>query len=403
MMTLRLCSLSLLAGAWSLAAGASLDEGLRLKQERQLPQAEAAFTTVITAEPGNHRALAERATVRGWQQHYDEAIADWRAAIALQPQDADYHTGLARVLWWKGDRTGALDALDRGLLLRPRDAEMWELKGDIARADGNRALAITAYREADRIDQGSRLGERLGKIEGPDQSWRIDVGGVRDSYSQTRPIEALGYASVAYADRPGDDGGPLWTARLGTNVEHRFEAIDATIEGEGSYRYMEGLRLIARGGFTPSADFTYDWTLGAGVVVSPVRPLGLLLDVDHQQYNASEQQVLRVSPGIAWDFWRLSTELRYRAVVQHVPGTTDTGDSGSIRVTLDLGRFHPSLSYLQGREPDPPFAITDVRAIWGGVVFDIDRNLSLRIDGAFEHRDAQYDRTSVGGGVILRF
>lgn len=398
-----LLTVPLLCASWSLAAGATIEDGLRFKQDKQLPEAEAAFSQVIAAEPGNDHALAERATVRGWQQHYEAAISDWKAAIALKPQEADYHTGLARVLWWKGEREAALAELDRALLIRPRDAELWELKGDIARADNNRTLATTAYREADRIDQGDRVSARLGLIPGPAQSWRIDAGAGRDSYSAVRTLETTGYASVAYAERPGDDGGPLWTARLGTNIAHRFDEIDTTIEGEGSYRYLDGLRVIARGGFTPSADFTYDWTAGAGLVATPGYGFAALLDVDHQQYNASDHQVLRVSPGIGYDFWKLSTELRYYATTEHAPGATEHGGSVMARVGLDLGRIHPSLSYLQGRETDPPFPITNVRAVWGGVVFDLDRNLSLRVDAAYEHREDQYNRTSVGGGVIVRF
>ena len=103
----------------SLLTAASLDEALALKQDQRLPEAEAAFTAILADEPGNLRALGERATVRGWQRRYPEAIADWKAVLARDPNQADAHVGLARVLFWSGQRQAAPSLMARRLLALP--------------------------------------------------------------------------------------------------------------------------------------------------------------------------------------------------------------------------------------------------------------------------------------------
>lgn len=392
----------------ALAFSATFDDGLELKRQERFADAEAAFSEVLAAEPANVQALAERATVRGWQGKYAPAIADWKAAIALKPQEASYHVGLARVLGWAGERPAALAELDRALLLRPRDAELWELKGDIARADGNRTLALTAYREADRLDPQGRVSDRIGREEVKPRPWRIDVGGMRDGYTELRSTEQSGYAAVGYAHRPGSEGGPAWTAGLGTSVEHRFDELDAAVTGEGSMKVTDWLRASARGGYTPDADFLYDWKAGGGIEIRPSRPVALLFDIDHSRYEDSERTVLQVAPGAEFTIWRLTFEARYRGTVDHAPGLTGKGDAVMGRVSGDFWGVRTSLAYLQGREPDPPFPIANVQAVWGSLELPIDEHIAIRADAAFEHREAAdggtlYDRTSLGGGLILRF
>ncbi len=386
----------------------SLDDGLAAKKDKDFPRAEAAFSAVIVSEPKNAQAWAERATVRAWQDKYDAAIADWRQALVLSPTNADFHTGLARVLNWKGDRSAALSEIDRALLTKPRDPELWQLKGDIAHADHNRALALTAYREADRLDHGDRA-SRLGDDPWDPTRWRVDLNGVRDHYSNARGTESGFGLALGYHHPSEGDNDYEWFATGGLTQLNHFGAHDLTIGTEAGIRLYEPLLIRVDGTYTPDADFEPDWRVGGGIDLRIIGPVTALMDVRHSEYRDQQQQVLLAAPGLRIEpFNALTIEGRYLASTDHLSAqngqqsTTVHSQAWQGRLTLNLGRLHPYIGYAQGEEPDPPAPTTYGRSVWGGLVFDLDRNLSIRADVAYEDR-ADWTRTSLGGGVILRF
>ena len=400
----------LLALAFALApalhlSAATFDDGLAAKKSKDYPQAESDFSEVIAAEPKNAQAWAERATVRGWQKKYDAAIADWRQAISVDPTSSEFHVGLARVLAWKGDRTAAMTEIDRALLIAPRDPALWELKGDLARDEHNQALALTSYREADRLDHGSRAG-RIGDVPWDATAWRIDVTGVRDHYSNERGNESSFVGAVGYHHASEGEDDREWYATTGAAVLNHFNEHDLTLGGEAGVRLYPRLMLRATGTYTPSADFEPDWRVGGGCDVLVYGPVTLLFDLLHSEYRDAKQQVLVATPGIRVEPCRyISLEGRYIASTDHVGApvsTTEHTAAWQARMYLNLGRLHPFVGYAQGEEPDPPQPTTYGRSVWGGVVFDFDRNLSIRVDAAYEDREA-YTRSSLGAGVILKF
>ena len=395
-----------LAGAFALPlCAATFENGLEAKKEKDLPRAEAAFSDVILAEPKNAQAWAERATVRGWQSKYDAAISDWRQAIALDGKNSEWYVGLARVMTWNGDRAAALVEIDRALLITPRDPALWELKGDLARDEHNQALALTSYREADRLDHGSRA-SRIGDVPWDATAWRIDAVGVRDHYSNARGNESAFVGSIGYHHASEGEDDREWYATTGVALLNHFNEHDLTIGAEAGVRLYPRLMLRATGTATPSAEFEPDWRAGGGCDVTLFKPVTLLFDLLHSQYNDNNQQVLVATPGIRLDPFRfVSLEGRYVASTDHVGApvsTTEHTSAVQARVYFHLGRFHPFVGYAQGEEPDPPQPTTYGRSVWTGLVFDFDRNLSIRLDAAYEDRDV-YTRSSLGAGVILKF
>lgn len=386
-------------------SAATFEEGMAAKKSEDFPRAEAAFSDVITAEPKNSQAWAERATVRGWQKKYDAAITDWRQALSFAPDNSEFHVGLARVMLWKGDRPGALAELDRALLITPRDPVLWELKGDIARDDHNQALALTSYREADRLDHGKRAG-RIGDVPWDATSWRIDAIGVRDHYSNARGNESSFAASIGYHHTSEGEDDREWYVTTGVALLNHFSEHDLTMGGESGVRLYPRLMLRAIGTYTPSADFEPDWRAGGGCDILVYGPVTLLFDLLHSQYNDRNQQLLVATPGIRLDPWSfVSLEGRYIASTDHVGApvsTTEHTAAWQARMYLNLGRLHPFVGYAQGEEPDPPQPTTYGRSVWGGVVFDFDRNLSIRAEAAYEDREV-YTWSSLGAGVILKF
>lgn len=388
--------------------GAAMDDGLAAKKAEDFPRAEAAFSEVIASQPGNAQAWAERATVRGWQGTYDAAIADWRQALVLEPKQAAYRVGLARVLFWKGDREAALAELDRALLLTPRDVDIWQLKGDIAKADRNRPLALTAYREADRLDHGDRA-TSIGDDPWDPTAWRVDLNGMRDHYSNARGIESSFGVAAGYRHVSQGENDREWYASLGFTQLNHFDLHDQTISGEAGVRLYQPLLLRVTGTFTPSADFEPGWRVGGGVDLHVFGPVTAIFDLLHSNYTDPTQQVLLAAPGLRIEPCSAVTlEGRYLASTDHLdgqngqPAVTEHSVAWQGRMYLNLGRVHPYVGYAQGEEPDPPLPTTYGRSLWGGVVFDLDRNLSIRADAAYEDR-ADYSRASFGGGVILHF
>lgn len=81
----------------------------RLAQQGRHTEAEAAYSKVLTAQPGNGDALVGRGFVRAWQKKYDTGIADFQNALRLDPSRVDARNGLGYTLAW----AGRFDAAER--------------------------------------------------------------------------------------------------------------------------------------------------------------------------------------------------------------------------------------------------------------------------------------------------
>ncbi len=408
----RLSFLFLASG--SAISAASIEDGLALKQAGDLAGAEAVFSAFIAADPadpGNPQALAERATVRSWQQNYDEALIDWREALLLRPQEVGWQVGQCRTLFWKGDVDRALVAIDQAIAMRADDPESWELKGDIARAAGKSELAIAAYREADRLlPNGSAAAKLNLPVALAPTAWRIDAYALVDRYSTERGNEpgfslTAGYRHLSSAEADLD-----WYVQGGAARLDHFDAIDVTYGAAAGVQVLTRLQIHAGGTLTPSADFEPDWRTFGGVEVRVAQPLTLLFDLTHSDYSDPQQEVLTALPGLrlvplAW----LTLEGRLSFTTDHLAGTTSTPaftdrtHGWQARLACDVGRVHPYISFAQGNEPAPPLPPAQTKAVWGGVVYDLSRSLALRADVAYEDRLDTYHRITLGAGVSVRF
>lgn len=406
-------SLTLLAALAGVAAAASLEDGVALKQAGDHAGAEQVFSALIAsglADPLKAQVLAERATVRGWQQKYDEALADWAEAIRLNPQQTEWRAGQSRVLYWKGDLAKALTAIDQAITLRPTDPALWELKGDIARADGQRSVADAAYREADRLLPNGTAATKLAAGDWTPTAWRIDAYALVDTYSTERGNEPGFSLTAGYRHLPLDTGDLDWYVQGGVARIDHFSFIDVTSGGEAGVQLLTHLQIHAGGTVTPHADFEPQWRAFGGVEVMVVPQATLLLDVTHSDYSNPQQQVLGVLPGLRLEpvQW-LTLEGRAISSTDHLEATATTAATTDhtwgwqAKATLNLGRFHPYVAYAAGNEPERPLPAAETSAVWGGVVFDLSRTLALRVDAAYEDRVDTYYRTSLGGGVSIRF
>jgi len=78
--------LALAAGA---ARAASFEEGLALKKQEKLAEAEAVFAEIVREQPTDAAALAQWATLLGWLGRFDDSIAAWGRALAEKPDEPE--------------------------------------------------------------------------------------------------------------------------------------------------------------------------------------------------------------------------------------------------------------------------------------------------------------------------
>lgn len=97
-------------------------------------------------------ALVNRGTANEDRRLHDEAIADFTAAIALNPKDASAFLLRGNAYDAKGDLDRALADYEAAISLDPNDASGWFNRGTVHEAKGDAARATADYRKALAID-----------------------------------------------------------------------------------------------------------------------------------------------------------------------------------------------------------------------------------------------------------
>ncbi len=79
---------------------------------------------------------------------YDDAIAHYDKAIALDPNHAAAYTKRAVAYAIKGDLDRAISDLDKAITLNPNDATAYTIRGNAYYVKGDHDRAIADYRKA---------------------------------------------------------------------------------------------------------------------------------------------------------------------------------------------------------------------------------------------------------------
>jgi len=93
----------------------------------------------------DYKAGGDACAVKG---DWDGAIADYRKAMELKPDDPAIHLNCARAQQAKGDLAGALTNLDQTIGLKPGDAYAHVLRGTLKETRGDLAGALADYNGA---------------------------------------------------------------------------------------------------------------------------------------------------------------------------------------------------------------------------------------------------------------
>jgi tetratricopeptide (TPR) repeat protein len=116
--------------------------------------AEVALDRAIERGPAGALVRIWQGLAAAGQGRRDEAIARMREAAVVDPELAEAHFNLGRLLLAWGDPTAAIPPLERALALRPNLPAAWLRRGEAREALGRRAEAIADYRRAIAVDPG---------------------------------------------------------------------------------------------------------------------------------------------------------------------------------------------------------------------------------------------------------
>jgi tetratricopeptide (TPR) repeat protein len=125
-----------LTAASLLLAAIALPATSALSQQPLVVRADSAWTAesyalaaslydeVVARDSSNSRAVFRLATLRSWDNQFDEGIRLFRRYIALEPRDTEGRMSLARVVAWSGQYAAAIAIYDSVLTASPdyRDA-----------------------------------------------------------------------------------------------------------------------------------------------------------------------------------------------------------------------------------------------------------------------------------------
>ncbi len=83
------------------------------------PLAADLYAGVLARDSSSHLAIFRLATLRSWDNQFEESIALFRRYVALEPNYAEGRLALARVIAWSGDYTSAIAIYDSVMTREP--------------------------------------------------------------------------------------------------------------------------------------------------------------------------------------------------------------------------------------------------------------------------------------------
>jgi len=400
MTTLRAPTLILLLLGCAAAArgstAAEIDHGLALRNAGDLSGAVAVFAGILAKQPDDMVAREHLAIVIGWQGDHAGALAQWDQVLAHEPQRRSALLGKARVLYWMQRLAESRRLLDALAVRFPTDADVQELLGDVARAEGDSAAAQRAYLAA---GTDGAAAKRAGLAHQRVRRWRLDAGGMLDHFDPDSALVAQRDQEHSTYLQLGRRLSDSVTLSAGLDEAEQFDLHDVRYNLRAYWTPSPWLALDAMAAITPQAQVMPEHEGGLGAELRLGRTLTLLAGFHSSQYE--EERVDRYAPGL-----RLALPADLTLEARYLYGTSTVNPSTNAmlaRLLLDHGRWHPYVLFSTGEDNLPPQGTAITTTFAGGAVVDLDAAWSVRFDLLWEDREDTYVRRSLGGGVVYRF
>lgn len=132
-------------------AAIQLNYGLALRESSEIDKAITAFSEAIKLKP-TANAYNLRGIAYYDKQNWESAIADYAEAIKLEPRHGEALNNRAWTEFKAGNARKALPDADLAVQVLPTKSFVWDTRGHINEALGNKTAAIRDYRKAINLD-----------------------------------------------------------------------------------------------------------------------------------------------------------------------------------------------------------------------------------------------------------
>ena len=329
------------------------------------------YESILARDPSSHIAMFRLATLRSWDNRFEESIALFRRYVAVEPNYTEGRLSLARVIAWSGDYPAAIAIYDSVLTREP----------------ANRGATLG---RAQTLAWAERLDEALAVYK----QWTIAHPSDRDA--------AIEYARAL-----------SWNGQLGA-----AESMYAQLAKTGNANAKKGLaRVISWRGDLDRSEETWRQVLVTDPNdVEALTGLAQVLSWRGRQSDAETalQRALRANPtyGDARALMRLvQADLRPSVTLSAI-GTNDSDNNRSTALQLDYVVRAPWNGSVGARYAErwANFAAIDSRADAGDVVArwqPAGSSWQLRADANATHHYSTFvapfapQRTIFGGGARI--
>lgn len=103
------------------------------------------WTRLIALAPQNDMYLRQRGLERMGAKEFDAALADFDAALAIAPREVEAYMGRAQVFDAMKDIARSKQEFEKGIAVRDDYLPLYWMRGEMARAWGDKDLAIASY------------------------------------------------------------------------------------------------------------------------------------------------------------------------------------------------------------------------------------------------------------------
>ncbi|HVO44035.1 MAG TPA: tetratricopeptide repeat protein [Aggregatilineales bacterium] len=139
---------------------AYLDEGASRFDAGDLDGAIAQFSAAIALDPANEEAYLRRGNARYYKADYPGALADYSKAAQLKPGDAIAFFNLCNAQYYLKDYDGALADCDTAIRLDPSRGPVYDSRGLVRSLQGDLDGAIRDYTQAIALDANDVIAYR---------------------------------------------------------------------------------------------------------------------------------------------------------------------------------------------------------------------------------------------------